>query len=436
MSVRTEPAGRWAGRARVGAFDLSTKYCIYAQNVGQFAHMVERFLKPSKSQSFFLFGPRGAGKSTLLKSLFEDETTLWIDLLDQRQEFELSASPDVLLDLWQAKKTKWIVIDEIQKIPRLLDVVHRAIETYKIRFALTGSSARKLKRGGANLLAGRAASYFLSPFCSLELGRHFQLNRALATGLLPRFWDEDLPDADRVRALYAYVQTYLREEVAAEQLVRNLDPFRRFLVAAAQSNAKIINYSAIERDAGVTHSQAERHFEILVDTLVGRYLEPFETSMRKRQSKKSKFYFFDTGVVRALTNLAGEPLHPSTFEYGDLFETFVVNEFFKLAEATEKRWRFSFLRTSSDVEIDLVIEKPRGAPILIEIKSAATRPTPERIASFVRIGRDFKGAHLYFLSNAEAPAVVHDVECLHWREGLARIFELDVDVEGKTNPSA
>ncbi len=386
--------------------------------------MIERLSRISKSQSFFLFGPRGCGKSTLLQQLFKKENPLWIDLLEQRVEFELIQNPDSLLDLWKVNKPKWIVIDEIQKIPNLLDVVHRIIEKHHVRFALTGSSARKLKRGGANLLAGRAASYELAPFSSFELKDQFHLQQALSTGLLPRLWTELREEADRVRSLYSYVQTYLKEEVAAEQLVRNLDPFRRVLVTAAQANAKIINFAAIERDSGVRHSQAERHFEIFTDTLIGRYLEPFETSIRKRQSKKSKFYFFDTGVVRALTNLAGEPLHPSTYEYGNLFETFLVNEFFNISAALEKRYRFSYLRTKNDVEIDLILEKPRGAPILIEMKSTTQLPSKDKIAAFRKIGSEFKGAPLYWLSNAKTSAVIDGVQCLYWQEGLARIFDL------------
>ncbi len=386
--------------------------------------MIERLTNPSKSQSFFLFGPRGAGKSTLLKQLFKNDEPLWIDLLDQRQEFQIASDPDYLLELWAAKKPKWVVVDEVQKIPRLLDVVHRGIEEHRIRFALTGSSARKLKRGGANLLAGRAASYCLSTFCAMELGDLFRLDQALSTGLLPRFWDQELLEADRVRSLYSYVQTYLKEEIAAEQLVRSLDPFRRMLIAAAQSNTKIINFAAIERDAGVLHSQAERHFEILVDTLIGRYLEPFDTSIRKRQVKKSKFYFFDTGVVRALTNMAGESLNVSTYEYGDLFETFVINEFFKIADALEKKWRFSFLRTKNDVEVDLIIEKPRGKPVLIEIKSSKNRPISEKLSSLVKIGKAFKGSEMYLISNAESSAIIDGVQCMHWNNALKNIFGL------------
>lgn len=387
--------------------------------------MIRRFTKPSKSQSFFLFGPRGSGKSTLLKDIFSGEETLWVNLLDQREEFELSSDPDSLLSRWAARKPKWIVIDEVQKIPSLLDVAHRGIEDHKIRFALTGSSARKLKRGSANLLAGRAVSYSLAPFSALELAEAFDLERALSIGLLPRLWSELSGKDDQVRALYAYIQTYLKEEIAAEQLVRNLDPFRRVLIAAAQSNARIINFSAIERDAGVSHSQAERHFEILADTLVGRYLEPFETSLRKRQSKKNKFYFFDTGVVRAMNNLAGEPLHASTYEYGELFETFLVNEFFKLADAFEKRWRFSYFRTKNDVEIDLIIEKPRGRPILIEIKSWNRHQPKEKLGAFHKIAREFNGAEKYVLSNATDPRLIDNIHYLHWHEGLKKIFEIE-----------
>jgi len=384
--------------------------------------MFSRITKPSKSQSFFLFGPRGSGKSTLLRHLFANERPLWIDLLEQRLEFQLKSNPDHLLELWKAQKSRWVVIDEVQKVPELLDVVHRGIEKHKIHFALTGSSARKLKRGGANLLANRAASYSLSPLSALELGESFDLQQALTTGLLPRFWDQPLSDADRVRALYAYVDTYLKEEVASEQLVRNLDPFRRVLISAAQSNAKIVNYSAIERDAGVAHTQAERHMEILVDTWIGRYLEPFDTSIRKRQSKKSKFYFFDPGVVRALTQLAGESLNPSTYEYGGLFETFVINEFFKLTQAMERRWRLSYFRTKDDVEIDLILEKPRGAPILVEIKSGTGAPPTQAITQLRKVGAELKSREIYLLSNARAASDIDGVQCLHWRDGLQRIL--------------
>lgn len=385
--------------------------------------MIKRICNPSKSQSFFLFGPRGSGKSTLLKSIFQKDQVLWLNLLDQKTEFTLSQNPDHLLDLWRKEKPKWVIVDEVQKIPRILDVVHKGIEDHKIKFALTGSSSRKLKHGGANLLAGRAASFSLSPFSSIELKDNFSLEKALKFGLLPKLWNEQLNEKDMSRSLYSYVQTYLKEEIAAEQLVRNLDPFRRLLVCAAQSNSKIINYAKLERDAGITHSQAERHFEVLCDTLIGKYLEPYNQSIRKRQSKKSKFYFFDTGVIRALQNLSEESLLPSTFEYGDLFETFLINEFFKLNEALEKRWHFSYLRTKDDVEIDLIIEPPRGLPILIEIKSNKNiKPTD--VTSFIQVSDDFAKSPKYVLSNTVNEFEHKGIRFLHWQSGLKEIFDL------------
>ena len=183
--------------------------------------MIRRLCNLSNSQSFFLFGPRGSGKSTLLKEHFKNQKTTWFNLLEQSLELKLAQNPDALLDIWSKSKTPWVVIDEVQKIPALLDVVHRGIEDYKIKFALTGSSARKLKRGGANLLAGRAIEKSLQPFSALELGEKFDLMKALKFGLLPKLWDEKISKQDSVDFLFSYVSTYLKEEVAAEKHVLN-----------------------------------------------------------------------------------------------------------------------------------------------------------------------------------------------------------------------
>ncbi len=387
--------------------------------------MIQRLINISKTQSFFLFGPRGSGKSTWLREQFKVDA-FWVDLLHQRSEFELAKDPDSLLEQWQANgKKKWIVIDEIQKLPRLLDVAHRGIEKHKINFALTGSSARKIKRGGANLLGGRAVSRELYPFSAIELGSDFDLDRALKFGLLPRLWtDPDLKETDRVDALFGYVQTYLKEEIAAEQLVRNLDPFRRMLVTAAQSNAQILNQSKIERDAGVPQRQVARHYEILVDTLIGFFLEPFHESLRKRQTAKSKFYFFDMGVVRALKDQAGESLNTSTYEYGELFETFLMNEFIKLRSLLNLHWKFSYLRTKDDVEIDLIIEKPRGKPILVEFKSKNSIAKQD-LNSLVSIGNDLAHSQSYLLSRDPKPSEISGIRCLPWEQGLKEIFQLE-----------
>ncbi len=387
--------------------------------------MINRLLKISKSQSFFLFGPRGSGKSTWLRNEFIETDCFWVDLLNQRSEFELNKDPDQLLDQWRAQgKKKWIIIDEVQKIPKLLDVVHRGIEEYRINFALTGSSSRKLKRGGANLLGGRAASRELYPFSSVELGNDFDLNTSLSLGLLPRLWTEkNLNTNDKVDALFSYVQTYLKEEVAAEQLVRNLDPFRRFLSSAAQCNAQIINQSHIERDSGVPQRQVARHYEILVDTLIGAYLEPFHQSLRKRQTAKSKFYFFDTGVVRTLKNVVSESLSASNYEYGNLFETFLIYEFIKINSALNLHWQFSYLRTKDDVEIDLIIEKPRGKPILVEIKSTS-KIKSEDVSSLIKIKKDLHHEQAYLLSQDKIEKDIEGVRCIPWDKGVREIFGL------------
>ncbi len=387
--------------------------------------MIPRIYKLSKSQSFFLFGPRGSGKSTWLKEQFDtnDSSILWINLLDKSLELKLLQDPDYLLYLIQRTKHKWVIIDEVQKVPQILDVVHRAIEEYKIKFALTGSSARKLKRNSANLLGGRAIERQLLPFSVLELGDLFNQERAVQVGLLPKIWDENLNFADAADFLFSYINIYLKEEVAAEQLVRNLDPFRRFLVSAAQSNGKIINHSAIERDCGVDRKQSERHFEILQDTLIGSFLNSFDVSIRKRQAKKAKFYFFDHGVVRALQDLAHLTVEKSTFEYGDLFETMVINEFFKLNAAMVKRWRFSYFQTKSDHEIDLIIEKPRGKIILIEIK-ATHKVTTSIVAPLLNLKSNISHEQAYLLSNDKTELDIKGVRCLHWIAGLKEIFEI------------
>ena len=388
--------------------------------------MIQRFLTDSMNRSFFLLGPRGVGKSTWLRDAFRSETTLWVNLLESKEELELNRNPDLLLDRWKGRKGRpaWIVIDEIQKIPKLLDVVHRGIEEYRIKFALTGSSARKLRRGAANLLAGRANEFHLFPFTSFELGPQFDLTSALRWGTLPGlFADEVKSEKEKARFLYSYVSTYLQQEIAAEQLVRQLDPFRRFLPSAAQMNGKILNYSKIGADAGVDYKQVGRYFEILFDTLLGFYLEPHDNSLRKRQVQKSKFYFFDTGVTRAILSAVEQPLHTNTYEFGDLFEHFVILEFMRLSAYMEKRHRFAFLRTKDDAEIDLIIEPPRGRPYCIEIKSS-DRLDKSRLSSFKRLSSHVPKGRFYWLSRCSEEVEIDNIRCLPWQKGIAEILDL------------
>ncbi len=388
--------------------------------------MFHRLLSDQMKRSFLLFGPRGTGKSTWLKMAFANSKSkvLWFDLLEAKTELELSQDPDRLLERWQAIKPhpQWVVIDEVQKIPKLLDIVHRGIENHRIKFALTGSSARKLRRGGADLLAGRANEFHLHPLTSWELGSSFDLGQALSIGTLPAMYSEELEsDKEKERFLYSYIQTYLREEIAAEQLVRRLEPFRRFLPVAAQCNTRIMNFSSIGRDAGVDEKQVSRYFEILFDTMLAFQLEPFDRSIRKRQYQKSKLYFFDLGIVRALLQRAELSVVPGTYEYGEAFETFVILEFIRLDSYLEKRFKFSYLRTQTDQEIDLVIERPRGRPLLVEFKSS-TRIDKVRLDSFRKLADDVPHETAYWLSLAPNEIEIEGIRCLPWQKGLQEIF--------------
>lgn len=390
--------------------------------------MFHRLLNPPKKQSFLILGPRGSGKTTWLKNHFSRASSLWFDLLDSKTELELRRDPELVIKHWQALEVKpeVIIIDEVQKNPTLLDVTHRGIEEFHIHFVLTGSSARKLRRGAANLLAGRAFEFFLLPLSSFELADHFDLSVALNYGLLPKIYSDDLAeDLNKERYLYSYVSTYLKEEIAVEQVVRNLDPFQKFLEVAAQANGKIINYAKLGRDSGVDPKQVERYFSILADTLLGFFLQPYHRSVRKRQAQKAKFYFFDVGVVRTLTNRLPVAPVPSTFEFGDLFEHFIVLEFIKLNFALEKRFRFSYFHTDQNHEIDLVVETPDRRTLLIEIKSSLKINLAE-VSTLASYKSDFTNPYLYYLSQDVDERVESDVLCLNWRSGLRRIFDLTV----------
>lgn len=384
--------------------------------------MFSRFRQFSHKYSFFLFGARGSGKSTLLRERFSKDSCLWLDLLDTEVEDRFQTQPHQLYAMVKALPTtiKYVIIDEIQKVPKLLDEVHRLIEETDKIFVLTGSSARKLKRGGANLLAGRAFVYSLYPLSCFELKQQFNLEQALHWGTLPKIFTLEEDEA-RSSFLRAYADTYLKEEIGNEQIVRKLQPFRRFLEVAAQCNGKIINYANIARDVGVDDKTIKEYFLILEDTLIGFFLEPFHTSFRKRLSEKPKFYFFDTGVVRSLSRRLSMPLIPKTAAYGEAFEHFVILEFIRLGSYFQPDYRFSFIRTAGDVEVDLVVERP-GKPLLcIEIKSSATINQVD-ISAFNYLTKDIQNCEAIVLSQDPFMKKFDHVTCYPWQQGLTKCF--------------
>jgi uncharacterized protein len=381
---------------------------------------IKRQLQLSEINSFFLFGARGTGKTTLLKELPFLKSALYIDLLNADQEEQYALRPGLLIEQAEAMdEGEWIIIDEIQKLPKLLDHVHIIVTKKDIRFALTGSSSRKLKRGGANLLAGRAFSFSLYPFTAQELGDRFDLQEALQWGTLPKIISYK-SDKNKKRFLRTYTQTYLKEEILVEQLIRNLAPFRLFLSIAAQMNTQIINFSNIARDTGVDHKTVQNYYQILVDTNLGFFLEAYNRSVRKVQKQSPKFYLFDMGVKRSLQNMLNVSLVPRTTEFGDAFESWFVGECFRLNHYHELDFKFSYLRTKDDVEVDLIIDRPGQSEVLLEIKSS-DRIDDRHVNNLVHFHKDFPDAELICASRVTHKQVVNGIKVLPWQDALTYI---------------
>ncbi len=384
--------------------------------------MYKRLIKLRNSSSFFLFGQRGTGKSTLLATEFA-ATALTLSLLDSKLFLKLSRAPWELKELVLARKKEQslVILDEIQKIPILLDEVHRLIEEDKIVFVLTGSSARKLKQAGVNLLAGRAATYKLYPLTCSELGESFDLLSTLQWGSLPSVANTSSLEL-REDYLYAYVDTYLKEEIILEQVVRQIEPFSRFLEVAAQSHGEVISFANIARDVGISAVSVKNYFDILVDTLIGFFLPSYHKSVRKKQKQAPKFYFYDNGIVRTIKRQVALPLHTESIEFGRLFESFFINEIIRLDEYARSRFAFSHLRIDEKDEIDLIIERPGRETLLVEIKSSnAIRANHVEVLN--RLGATFRNAKLYCFSQDPQRQKLGNVLCLPWREGLDEIFK-------------
>ena len=321
------------------------------------------------STSFFLFGPRGVGKSTWLKQNFKH--ALMINLLEYDTYLKYLRNPSYLRDVTRVLKAgDWVIIDEIQKIPSLLDEVHNLIENKKLKFILSGSSARKIKRLGGNLLAGRAITRYLSGFSAKEIPKS-SVQDLLEFGSLPLVV---LQKKIRKDVLRAYVTTYLKEEIQEESLVRNIQPFSRFLEVAALFNGEQVNKSNIAREAEISRSNIETYFSILEDTLVGYFLPAFKLYAKVREQSHPKFYWFDTGVARAVANLLSNP--PEKTWLGKALETFIFHEIRVHNHNSGKHNRIGFYRLQSGIEIDFVIELSRkttskkGQVTLLEVKNS------------------------------------------------------------------
>lgn len=381
--------------------------------------MIARTLSLPTTRSFFLFGARQTGKTTLLRETFREFPCLKYDLLRTDEYMRLAARPALFREevLGRAAAIRHVVVDEIQRVPGLLNEIHLLLEQDPaLCFAMTGSSARKLKRGHANLLAGRAWLRHLFPLTEAELGGTVPLARTLAWGTLPAVLAQD--DAGARETLKSYTEVYLKEEIEAEAVLRASGPFIRFLTLAAHLNGELLNFSNIARDCGVSHVTVKAYYGILEDTLVGRLLLPWHRSQRGRLSTHPRFYFFDTGVVRALQKQLGVPLEPGTSAYGRLFETRMINETISLADYHDLDCEFSHFRTAAGGELDLIVETPAGHTLAIEFKSGEAPVLADCRGGLRAFREHVPGAQCLCVSCSPRARRVDGVRFLPWQEYL------------------
>lgn len=326
--------------------------------------MYNRMLKLplTERNSIFLFGPRGTGKTHWIKTSLPN--ALYLDLLEFNLYKDLLANPSRLSKMIPPNYNDWIIIDEVQRVPELLNEVHRLIEAHGYKFLLTGSSARSLKRNGVNLLAGRALRYAMHPLIIQETGKDFNLSHVLKYGLLPKTFSLTHPQ----KYLETYVQTYLREEVLQEGLTRNISAFSRFLEVASSSQGSIINATEISREIGIDRQVVANYFDILEDLLLSYRLNPFTKRAKRRLVTRSKFYYFDAGVYRSLRPQG--PLDSAEEADGAALETLFLQSLLAVNDYLQLGYQVYFWRTATDLEVDFITYGAKGLHAF-EIKRSA-----------------------------------------------------------------
>jgi len=371
-------------------------------------------LEDENNDSLFLWGARQVGKTTLLEQLFPQAR--YYDLL-QASEFErLLRQPSLLSEeLAAMKEGDLVIIDEIQKVPQLLDEVHSLIHRKKIRFILSGSSPRKLIRSGANLLGGRALKKTLFPLVSAEIP-DFDLIKAVNNGMIPRHYMVNNP-WERFRA---YIGVYLNEEIREEALSRNLKSFTRFLEIAAISNGEMIVYKNISQDCGIDYRTVKDYFEILNDTLIGYLIPGFTSTLKRRAIQTPKFYFFDVGIANYLLNRKN--LIPGTEIFGHPFEHFIIQEIIAYLGYTQSLEKLTYWRTSSGYEVDAIIGEGR---IAIEIKSTDEVKT-RHLKGLKAFLEDFPQAKTIIVSFDKYPRILNGVEIFPAEQFLKALWNSEI----------
>lgn len=372
----------------------------------------KRFFKEPED-SYFLFGPRGTGKSTWLKHHHKD--SFWIDLLDSATFRLYATRPEALVEVLHGDgKIKDVVIDEVQRIPELLNVVHRLIEEKRgWRFVLTGSSARKLKRGGANLLAGRALLKTMHPFMAAELGDAFDLNEAFKLGMLPVVYGAKSP----INALEAYIGVYLEEEVRAEATVRDVGDFARFLEVMSFAHGSQLNFSNIARECQINRKTVEHFVAILEDLLLSFSVPVFTTRTKRELVKQEKFYFFDTGVYKSLRPKGY--LDKKEELDGIALEGLIAQHLRAWLAYSESDSKLFYWRTRHGVEVDFVLYGSKQF-IAFEVKHS-TRIFSQDLRGLKHFKEDYPEAQIFVIYRGDRPIVVDDVLCLPCIQFLTKL---------------
>jgi len=378
--------------------------------MGEQMPYIPRLLSPSallNQKSHFLLGPRQTGKTSLVVNNLRGIRVY--DLLDTGVYLNLSRNPGRLGEELRPDD-RFVVIDEIQRLPDLLHEAHRLIEKSHIRFLLTGSSARKLRRGGVNLLGGRARVKYLYPFVRRELGPRFDLGRALSSGLLPSIYLSTNPAAD----LEAYAGTYLQQEIVAEGSARNIPAFSRFLRVAALCNGSVVNFTNVANDAQVPRTTVYEYFEVLKDTLIVHELPAWKQSKKRKPLVSSKFYFFDIGVAGFLQ---GRRFAPGTPEYGEAFETYIAHELRAYRDYISGE-PLTYWRSTSGYEVDFIL----GDHTAVEVKAKQTIGLQD-LKALVALSEEKKLKRYLCVSFEPRSRVIGPVQILPYGEFLDALWE-------------
>jgi len=379
-----------------------------------YIHRVIPILELLKNKTILLLGPRQTGKSSFVRNEISNSVALSYNLLDQGLLLRLLADPTLIRKEVEVKGLKdcIVFVDEIQKCPQLLDEIHLMIEEYGIRFLLTGSSARKLRASGVNLLGGRGRDRVFHPFVYPEVKDHnFDLKRALNHGMIPNHYLSNDPDED----LASYVGRYLAEEIAGEGISRNLPAFSRFLQVAAISNGQLINYTSIASDTQISRSTIQNWFQVLYDTLLAWEILPFKETSKRKAIDTAKFYFFDTGVVRSLRHLPH--LVPEQTEWGEFFEQFIMMEIKSWIDYFEPLATLRFWRSTSKMEVDFVLD----GRIAIEVK-ATKKVSGKHLIGLNALREENICTDYILVCDEDRPRLEGKIEVLPWKIFLEQLW--------------